>query len=98
MRIVRLHADGPDDLLYVDAEGGTVHITIDMLDVSGELYTSVESTPAQPVDDGAISARAMLVRRRGRQVLRGDVYAVRTEDAPGGPPAGARTPADAVAS
>jgi hypothetical protein len=76
MRTVRLFMDGPDKLLHIEAEGCVVHITVGLHDMSGELYTSVEVTPAQPADDGAIWAAegptAMLVRRRGQQVLPGD--------------------------
>lgn len=64
----------------VEAEGGTVY---SWHDLSGALYTSVEVTPAQAADDGAIRV-AQFVRRPGHNVWRGDVYAVRAEDAPGG--------------
>jgi 2-polyprenyl-6-methoxyphenol hydroxylase-like FAD-dependent oxidoreductase len=76
MRIVEHRSPGTHRLLHIEADGCVVNVTIDLHDLSGRRFTSVEVVPAEPDDDGAVwsltGPATIVVRRDGRQVLAGD--------------------------
>jgi hypothetical protein len=76
MRIVEHRTPGTHRLLHIEADGCVVNVTIDLHDLSGRRFTSVEVVPAEPDDDGAVwslsGPATIAVRRDGPQILAGD--------------------------
>ncbi|MGW1783706.1 hypothetical protein ACWCQQ_31950 [Streptomyces sp. NPDC002143] len=93
MRIVEHYASGPHKLLRVEAEGCAVNIVIGLHSEDGSSFTAIEVEPRLPDEYGAVwetdGATAIVVRRRGLQMLAGDRPYVREEAVAGSVPADA---------
>jgi hypothetical protein len=76
VRIVEHESGGPHKLLRVETAGCAVNIVIDLHDPDGIPFIAVEVEPRIPDDEGQVwevrGPSAVLVRCRGRQVMRGD--------------------------